>query len=78
MAHKCAWNMKQYSLEMGGENAIIVMDDVDLDLAVEGLIWGAFGTTGQRFTACSRVVVHKSFEKIYQPPPQTRENPSHG
>ena len=63
---------------MGGENAISVMDDADLDLAVEGLIWGAFGTTGQRCTACSRVVVHKSFEKIYQPPPQTRENHSHG
>ena len=63
---------------MGGENAISVMDDADLDLAVEGVIWGAFGTTGQRFTACSRVVVHKSFEKIYQLPPQTPENPSLG
>jgi aldehyde dehydrogenase (NAD+) len=45
--------------EMGGKNAIIVMDDANLDLAVEGAIWGGFGTTGQRCTATSRVVVHK-------------------
>jgi aldehyde dehydrogenase (NAD+) len=49
--------------EMGGKNAIIVMDDANLDLAVEGATWGGFGTTGQRCTAASRVVVHK---KIYQ------------
>ena len=49
--------------EMGGKNAIIVMDDANLDLAVEGGIWGAFGTTGQRCTAASRIVVHK---KVYQ------------
>jgi len=49
--------------EMGGKNAIIVMDDANLDLAVEGAIWGGFGTTGQRCTAASRVVVHR---KIYQ------------
>jgi len=48
--------------EMGGKNAIIVMDDADLDLAVEGAIWGGFGTTGQRCTAASRVVVH---QKVY-------------
>lgn len=48
--------------EMGGKNAIIVMDDANLDLAVEGAIWGAFGTTGQRCTASSRIVVHK---KVY-------------
>ena len=45
--------------EMGGKNAIIVMDDANLNLAVEGGIWGAFGTTGQRCTAASRIVVHK-------------------
>ena len=45
--------------EMGGKNAIIVMDDANLDLAVEGAIWGGFGTTGQRCTAASRVIVHK-------------------
>ena len=49
--------------EMGGKNAIIVMDDADLDLALEGVLWGAFGTTGQRCTAASRVVVH---EKVYE------------
>ena len=48
--------------EMGGKNAIIVMDDANLDLAVEGAIWGGFGTTGQRCTAASRVVVH---QKVY-------------
>jgi aldehyde dehydrogenase (NAD+) len=48
--------------EMGGKNAIIVMDDANLDLAVEGTIWGGFGTSGQRCTAASRVVIHK---KVY-------------
>ena len=51
------------ALEMGGKNAIIVMDDADLDLAVDGVIWGGFGTTGQRCTATSRVIVH---ERVYQ------------
>jgi aldehyde dehydrogenase (NAD+) len=45
------------SLELGGKNAIAVMADADLDLAVEGILWSAFGTTGQRCTACSRLVV---------------------
>jgi aldehyde dehydrogenase (NAD+) len=49
--------------EMGGENAIIVMDDANLDLAIEGAVWGGFGTTGQRCTATSRIVVHK---KVYR------------
>ena len=48
--------------EMGGKNAIIVMDNADLDLALEGVLWGGFGTSGQRCTAASRVVVH---EKVY-------------
>ncbi|MDH5790427.1 MAG: aldehyde dehydrogenase family protein [Nitrospinota bacterium] len=65
IASSCARNMKQYSLEMGGKNAIIVMDDADLDLAVEGVIFGAFGTTGQRCTACSRVIVHKKIMKKF-------------
>ena len=54
---------KEISCEMGGKNAIIVMDDAKLDLAVEGAIWGGFGTTGQRCTAASRVVVH---EAVYE------------
>lgn len=65
VAAACARNMKQYSLEMGGKNAIIVMDDADLDLAVEGVIFGAFGTTGQRCTACSRVIAHKKIAKKF-------------
>ncbi|MRR52927.1 MAG: aldehyde dehydrogenase family protein [Deltaproteobacteria bacterium] len=48
------------ALEMGGKNAIIVMDDADLQLALEGVLWGAFGTSGQRCTASSRVFVHDS------------------
>ena len=65
VAARCAKNMKQYSLEMGGKNAVIVMDDADLNLAVEGVLWGAFGTTGQRCTACSRVIVHKKVIKKF-------------
>jgi alpha-ketoglutaric semialdehyde dehydrogenase len=53
---------KKVHLEMGGKNVIIVMDDAQLELAVEGCLWGGFGTTGQRCTAASRVVVH---EKVY-------------
>lgn len=51
-------HLKKISLEMGGKNAVIVMDDADVDLAVEGILWSAFGTAGQRCTACSRVIVH--------------------
>ncbi|HZQ04492.1 MAG TPA: aldehyde dehydrogenase family protein [Gaiellaceae bacterium] len=50
--------LKHVHLELGGKNAIIVMDDADLDLAVEGIVWSAFGTSGQRCTAASRVIVH--------------------
>jgi aldehyde dehydrogenase (NAD+) len=53
---------KRVSLEMGGKNAIIVLDDADLQLAAEAITWSAFGTTGQRCTACSRVLVH---EKVH-------------
>jgi aldehyde dehydrogenase (NAD+) len=65
VAAHCAKQMKQYSLEMGGKNAVIVMDDADLNLAVEGVLWGAFGTTGQRCTASSRVIVHKKVIKKF-------------
>jgi alpha-ketoglutaric semialdehyde dehydrogenase len=50
--------LKHVHLELGGKNAIIVLDDADLDLAVEGIIWSGFGTTGQRCTAASRVIAH--------------------
>ncbi|OCA81628.1 aldehyde dehydrogenase [Bacillus sp. FJAT-27225] len=52
--------LKRTSLEMGGKNAITVLEDADLDLAIEGILWGAFGTSGQRCTATSRVLVHES------------------
>src|SRR5690349_18537166 len=56
----CGRMHKRLSLEMGGKNAMIVMDDADLDLALEGVLWGAFGTTGQRCTATSRLIVHEN------------------
>ncbi|MFZ3577966.1 aldehyde dehydrogenase family protein [Virgibacillus sp. DJP39] len=59
IAAKCGQQLKKVSLEMGGKNAVIVMDDADLTLAVEGILWSAFGTSGQRCTACSRVIVHE-------------------
>jgi len=55
-------HLKHVHLELGGKNAIIVLDDADLDLAVEGIVWSAFGTSGQRCTAASRVIAH---EKVY-------------
>ena len=51
--------LKHVHLELGGKNAIIVLDDADLDLAVEGIVWSAFGTSGQRCTAASRVIVQR-------------------
>lgn len=56
-------HLKKVSLEMGGKNAVIVMDDANLDLALEGILWSAFGTAGQRCTACSRVIVHKNVKQ---------------
>ncbi len=60
VAQRAAANFKPVSLEMGGKNAMIVMDDANLDLALDGALWGAFGTTGQRCTATSRILLHKS------------------
>jgi aldehyde dehydrogenase (NAD+) len=62
VSEACAPTFKKCTLEMGGKNIIIVMDDANLDLAVEGAVWGGFGTTGQRCTAASRLAVHK---KVY-------------
>ena len=50
---------KKVHLEMGGKNCIMIMDDANLELALEGCLWGGFGTTGQRCTAASRVIVHE-------------------
>ncbi len=58
IAVSCARNGKRVHLELGGKNAIIVLDDADIDLAVEGAVWSAFGTSGQRCTAASRMIVH--------------------
>jgi aldehyde dehydrogenase (NAD+) len=55
-------HLKHVHLELGGKNAIIVLDDADVDLAVEGIVWSAFGTSGQRCTAASRVIAH---EQVY-------------
>jgi acyl-CoA reductase-like NAD-dependent aldehyde dehydrogenase len=56
---------KKVHLEMGGKNVIIVMDDANLELAIDGCLWGGFGTTGQRCTAASRVVVHTDVYKTF-------------
>ena len=60
ISEACAPAFKHSNLEMGGKNVILVMEDADLELAVDGAVWGGFGTTGQRCTAASRVVVHKN------------------
>lgn len=62
IAARCGELNKKVSLEMGGKNAMVVMDDGDLETALDGIIWGAYGTTGQRCTATSRLILH---EKIY-------------
>jgi alpha-ketoglutaric semialdehyde dehydrogenase len=62
----CATSFKPCHLEMGGKNIIIVMDDANLELAVEGAVWGGFGTSGQRCTAASRVAVHRKVYKEFQ------------
>jgi alpha-ketoglutaric semialdehyde dehydrogenase len=56
---EAAERFKRVTLELGGKNAVMVLDDADLDLAVEGILWSAFGTTGQRCTACSRLIVQR-------------------
>jgi alpha-ketoglutaric semialdehyde dehydrogenase len=63
VAIAAAHHNKRLTLEMGGKNAVIVMDDAKLDLAVDSILWGAFGTTGQRCTATSRVIVHESVQR---------------
>jgi alpha-ketoglutaric semialdehyde dehydrogenase len=65
VAEACAPDFKHCSLEMGGKNILIVMDDANLDLAIDGAIWGGFGTAGQRCTAASRIAVHKSVYKEF-------------
>ena len=59
IGESCGRLHKRLSLEMGGKNAMIVLEDADLDLALAGVLWGAFGTTGQRCTATSRLLLHR-------------------
>ena len=63
IASVCGQQLKRVSLELGGKNAQIVMDDADLSLALEGALWGAFGTSGQRCTATSRLILHRDIKK---------------
>lgn len=65
VAAMCGQQLKRVALELGGKNAQIVMEDADLELAVEGALWGAFGTTGQRCTATSRLIVHRDVKKQF-------------
>jgi acyl-CoA reductase-like NAD-dependent aldehyde dehydrogenase len=67
IAARCAPALTRLSLELGGKNAQIVMDDADVDLAIEGVLWGAFGTTGQRCTATSRLILMKGIRDAIIP-----------
>lgn len=65
VSEACASDFRHCHLEMGGKNCILVLDDANVELAVEGALWGAFGTTGQRCTASSRMIVHKDVIKKF-------------
>jgi alpha-ketoglutaric semialdehyde dehydrogenase len=65
LARECGTRLKRLSLELGGKNAQIVMEDANLDLALEGVLWGAFGTTGQRCTATSRLILHRPIAGVF-------------
>ncbi len=65
IAAACGQNLKRVSLELGGKNAQIVMEDADLELGLEGALWGAFGTTGQRCTATSRLILHREIKNEF-------------
>ncbi len=65
VGQEAAKTFKHCSLELGGKNPMIVLDDANLELALEGALWGAFGTTGQRCTATSRIIVQKGVYKKF-------------
>jgi alpha-ketoglutaric semialdehyde dehydrogenase len=67
VAHTGAERFKHVCLEMGGKNVIMVMEDANLELAIDGAIWGGFGTTGQRCTASSRIVIHRDIYSEFAP-----------
>jgi acyl-CoA reductase-like NAD-dependent aldehyde dehydrogenase len=60
ISQRAGRRLKRLSLELGGKNAVVVLRDADLDLATDAILWSAFGTTGQRCTACSRVIVERA------------------
>lgn len=66
VAHAGAERFKHVCLEMGGKNVILVMDDAHLDLAIDGAVWGGFGTSGQRCTASSRIVIHQDVYREFE------------
>jgi aldehyde dehydrogenase (NAD+) len=59
IGQKAGARLKRLAMELGGKNGVVVLADADLDLAADGILWSAFGTTGQRCTACSRVIVER-------------------
>ncbi|HET8908891.1 MAG TPA: aldehyde dehydrogenase family protein [Ktedonobacterales bacterium] len=65
VAELCGRDLRRVSLELGGKNAVIVMDDANLDEAVAAVAWAGFGTTGQRCTATSRVIVHQAVAEAF-------------
>ncbi len=65
VAQRAAAGFKPVSLEMGGKNAQIVLDDANLELALDGALWGSFGTTGQRCTATSRILLQKGIAEKF-------------
>ncbi|HLX40201.1 MAG TPA: aldehyde dehydrogenase family protein [Ktedonobacteraceae bacterium] len=65
VAEICGRDLRRCALELGGKNAVIVLEDADLDLAAESVAWGGFGTTGQRCTATSRVIVHTAVQQAF-------------
>ncbi len=66
IAARCGQLMKRVSCELGGKNAIVVMDDANLELALKGALWSAFGTAGQRCTAASRLIVHRDVKRKFR------------
>ena len=66
IAGRCGHLMKRVSCELGGKNAIVVLDDANLELALKGALWSAFGTAGQRCTAASRLIVHKDVMRKFR------------
>src|SRR5207247_11207772 len=65
VAEICGRDLRRCALELGGKNAVLVLEDADLNLAFKSVAWGGFGTTGQRCTATSRVIVHKAVEREF-------------